>query len=130
MTVKKILVGLCAAIAVIAVVAVVLVNQWASTPYGKLDYKVAVILKMFEVTVGEMSFAEVSPSEVREFYDQRPRGKKLALQSVEDRSIPGPRGQIPIRIYTAEGTGKRPLIVYYHGGGWVVGNLETHDDVT
>jgi acetyl esterase len=48
---------------------------------------------------------------------------------VEDRSIPGPRGQVPIRIYTAEGTGKRPLIVFYHGGGWVVGNIETHDDV-
>ena len=49
---------------------------------------------------------------------------------MEDRSIPGPQGQIPIRIYTAEGTGKRPLIVFYHGGGWVVGNIETHDDVT
>ena len=108
----------------------VLVNRWANTPYGKLDYKVAILLKVFEATLGDGSFSEVSPAELRELYNQRPKREGVALQSVEDRSIPGPRGQIPIRIYTAEGTGKRPLIVFYHGGGWVVGNIETHDDVT
>lgn len=128
-TMKKILIGLCVAIALIALIAVVLINRWANTPYGKLDYKVAVLLKVLEATVGDGSFSEVSPAELRELYNQRPKREGVALQSVEDRSIPGPRGQIPIRIYTAEGTGKRPLIVYYHGGGWVVGNIETHDDV-
>ncbi len=129
-TMKKILIGLCVAIALIAVlIAVVLVNRWANTPYGKLDYKVAVLLKMFEATAGERSFSEVSPAELREWYNRRPKRRGVALQSVEDRSIPGPQGQIPIRIYTAEGTGNRPVIVYYHGGGWVVGNIETHDDV-
>ena len=126
---KKILVGLCVAVVLIALIAVVLVNRWANTPYGKLDYKVAVLLKVVEATVGDGSFSEVSPAELRELYNQRPKREGVALQSVEDRSIPGPRGQIPIRIYTAEGTGERPLIVYYHGGGWVVGNIETHDDV-
>jgi acetyl esterase len=127
--VKKILIGLCVAIALIAVISVVLVNRWASTPYGKLDHKVAVILKVLEATAGRMSFAEVSPAELREWYDTRPKRWGVALQGVEDRSIPGPQGQIPIRIYTAEGAGKRPVVVYYHGGGWVVGNIETHDNV-
>jgi len=128
--VKKILVGVCVAIALIALIAVVLVNRWANTPYGKLDYKVAVILKVLEATVGRTAFAEVSPAELRAWYDEMPKREGIALQSVEDRSIPGPQGQIPIRIYTAEGTGKRPVMVYYHGGGWVVGNIETHDIVT
>lgn len=127
---KKILVGVCVSIALIALIAVVLVNRWANTPYGKLDYKVAVILKLLEATVGRTSFAEVSPAELRAWYDEMPKREEIALQSVEDRSIPGPQGQIPIRIYTPVGTGKRPVVVYYHGGGWVVGNIETHDMVT
>jgi acetyl esterase len=46
---------------------------------------------------------------------------------VEDRLIPGPAGQIPVRIYTPQGRGPFPVLVYFHGGGWVIGNLETHD---
>ena len=46
---------------------------------------------------------------------------------VEDRNIPGPGGDIPIRFYTPEGTGPWPVLVFFHGGGWVVGNLETSD---
>nr|WP_281427635.1 alpha/beta hydrolase [Mesobacillus maritimus] len=44
---------------------------------------------------------------------------------VEDRRIPGPGGEIPVRIYTPEGEGPFPALVYYHGGGWVIGNLDT-----
>ena len=51
------------------------------------------------------------------------------LKSVADRNIPGPAGEIPIRIYTPEGSGLLPVTVFYHGGGWVVMNVETHDAV-
>lgn len=45
---------------------------------------------------------------------------------VEDRKVPGPAGEIPIRIYQpAEKS--NGILVYYHGGGWVIGNLESHD---
>jgi acetyl esterase len=47
---------------------------------------------------------------------------------VVDREIPGPLGLIPVRIYTPEGDGRFPLVVFYHGGGWVLGTLDTHDD--
>jgi acetyl esterase len=47
--------------------------------------------------------------------------------SVEERSIPGPAGNIPIRIYRPEGVSNPPLIMLYHGGGWVVGDLESED---
>ena len=44
-----------------------------------------------------------------------------------DRTISGAVGQIPARIYTPAGAGPFPLIVYYHGGGWVIGNKQVYD---
>lgn len=46
---------------------------------------------------------------------------------IEDRAIPGPAGQIPVRLYWPEGTGPFPVTVYMHGGGYVVGDLDTQD---
>jgi len=51
----------------------------------------------------------------------------VEVKSVENRSIPGPAGDLPVRIYTPEGDGPRPLIVYFHGGGFVFCSLDTHD---
>ena len=44
-----------------------------------------------------------------------------------NRTIPGAGGPIPIRIYTPEGQGPFPVVVYYHGGGWVIADLDTYD---
>ena len=45
-----------------------------------------------------------------------------------DRTIPGPGGPLPVRIYTpTAGTAPYPVIVYYHGGGWVIGSKEVYD---
>src|SRR3954463_8871673 len=49
------------------------------------------------------------------------------LESIEDRAIPGPAGDIPVRIYTPEGTGPFPVLVFYHGGSFVILNLDSHD---
>lgn len=51
------------------------------------------------------------------------------VSRVEDRQLPGPNGAIPVRTYTPAGTGPFPAVVYFHGGGWVLCNLETHDPV-
>jgi acetyl esterase len=56
------------------------------------------------------------------------RGEPTPIKQVEDREIPGPQGNIPVRIYTPEGAGPFPVLVYFHGGGWVICNLDTHDD--
>src|ERR1700685_1797708 len=56
-------------------------------------------------------------------------GPPIALDRVEDLSIPGPGGDIPIRLYATENGGLRPALVYFHGGGFVFGNLDTHDAV-
>lgn len=48
---------------------------------------------------------------------------------VEDRTIPGPAGEIPVRIYAPEADALLPALVYFHGGGFVIGNIESHDNV-
>ena len=46
---------------------------------------------------------------------------------VEDRQIPGPAGNIPIKVFTPQGENQMfPLLIYFHGGGWVIGSPETH----
>lgn len=47
-----------------------------------------------------------------------------------DDVAPGPQGDVPVRFYRPSGLSSRaPLIVYFHGGGWVVGGIESHDGV-
>jgi acetyl esterase len=49
------------------------------------------------------------------------------VAKVEDRAIPGLSGEIPVRVYTPEGAGPHPVTVFFHGGGWVIGSVVTHD---
>src|SRR5579859_3762104 len=56
-------------------------------------------------------------------------GEPDPVARAEDRTIPGPQGAIPLRIYTPEGTGPFPILVFLHGGGWVAGSIDTHDRV-
>lgn len=51
------------------------------------------------------------------------------VASVTDETVPGRDGEIPVRTYTPDGDAPFPLFVYYHGGGWILGNLDTHDAV-
>ena len=51
----------------------------------------------------------------------------VPLRGVVDQAIPGPGGPLPIRIYTPTGKAPFPIVVYFHGGGWVVGDLDTQD---
>jgi acetyl esterase len=55
------------------------------------------------------------------------KGEPEAVGTLSNRTIPGPGGDIPIRIYLPHGTGPFPVLTFFHGGGWVAGNLDTHD---
>jgi acetyl esterase len=54
-------------------------------------------------------------------------GEPEPIAAVEDRRIVTKAGPIPVRIYTPSGTGPFPVLMYFHGGGFVVGDLDTHD---
>lgn len=49
------------------------------------------------------------------------------VAGVEDRRVPGPAGTIPVRVYTPEGSGPFPVLVYVHGGGWVIASIQAYD---
>jgi acetyl esterase len=57
------------------------------------------------------------------------QGTPEPVASVEDRMVPGLGGDIPVRIYTPFGKGPFPVLVYFHGGGWVIGNIEASDSL-
>lgn len=56
-----------------------------------------------------------------------PPAADAVVAAVADAVIPGPGGDLPIRTYTPSGEGPFPVVVYLHGGGFVVGDLDTQD---
>jgi acetyl esterase len=72
----------------------------------------------------------MSPVEARRQMEDTAKSRKaepLSVARVENRTIPGPAGPIPVRLYWPEVAGTVPAIAYYHGGGHVIGSLDTHD---
>ena len=56
-------------------------------------------------------------------------GEPAPVHDVSAHTLPGPTGPIPLRVYRPSDQAGLPALVYYHGGGWVIGDLDTHDDV-
>lgn len=75
----------------------------------------------------------LAPVEARAFYRERrtfTQPDPPQVGSVRDLQAPGPAGPIPLRSYRPAGApadAVLPVLVYYHGGGWVIGDLDTHD---
>jgi acetyl esterase len=75
---------------------------------------------------------QLTPHDARAEYVRRTNRLKadVDIYRFEDRDIDGPGGRIPVRIYTPRAlavTEKLPVLVWYHGGGYVIGDLDTHD---
>jgi acetyl esterase len=54
---------------------------------------------------------------------------KHSVHDVADRTIPGPDGDIPVRVYRPSAATGLPVLVWFHGGGWVIGDLDSHDQL-
>jgi acetyl esterase len=78
--------------------------------------------------VYEMTPAEARQAQARDFTPFW-NADAPSVKHIFDRTIPGPLGPIPIRVYDPGTPPDAPGIVFIHGGGWVVGNLESHDGV-
>jgi acetyl esterase len=77
---------------------------------------------------GGPEMSELEPDAARQLYEaMRAPGPGEAVERVENFTIASAERQIPMRLYRPSGTGALPCLVYYHGGGWVIGSLETHD---
>lgn len=102
----------------------------SSTPYVREDVKA--FLDLIE-QAGGPPIDEVGIDEARAAYQamhdmaDRP-ARELAV--IRDLACPGPGGEIPLRLYDArEKRAAGPIIVFYHGGGFVIGDLDTHHNL-
>jgi acetyl esterase len=95
-----------------------------------VDPQVQVVLDSLEA-MGGPKLVDGTPQEARAAFAQMtaaigpPPGGAVV---VEDRVVPGSGVDVPVRIYRPENEGLLPVVVYFHGGGWVIGSVETHDD--
>jgi acetyl esterase len=87
------------------------------------------VLKIIAAS-GQQPIESMTPAAARAQMEETARSRKaepLPTARVEDRTIPGPAGPIPVRLYWPDAAGTLPAIAYYHGGGHVIGSLDTHD---
>ena len=76
-------------------------------------------------------FRDSSPAEARESMRSRTAalGPFEEVPAVADHRVPVTGGEITVRVYKPAGMGPHPVLVFYHGGGWVIGDLYTHDGI-
>lgn len=96
-----------------------------------VDPHLAGLLELIAQT-GQPPVHEGTPTQARAGFRQLALGARtpdtvLPVGSVEDMTLPGPGGDLGVRIYRPEADGPVPTVVLFHGGGWVVGDLDTHD---
>ncbi|MFN5454524.1 alpha/beta hydrolase [Bradyrhizobium sp.] len=101
----------------------------------QLDADAAAVYKAFQ-EAGRPAYETLTPQEARDYYlaarvVSNPEPPELA--DVKELSIPAPHGAIPARLYRPKtirhNGGLAPALVFFHGGGWVIGNLDSHDVV-
>ena len=94
-----------------------------------LDPDLKNLLQMME-QIGMPDISKVTPKEFRDFNDSASvalNHEEIPIAEVKDHDIPVDGGDIKARLYS--GFGSNALIIYFHGGGFVFGNLQTHDSV-
>jgi acetyl esterase len=72
---------------------------------------------------------QMTPAQAREVMRARSAGlgPSEPVAKVEDHRVPVAGGEIAVRTYTPSGAGPFPALVFFHGGGWVIGDIDTHD---
>lgn len=95
-----------------------------------LDPQVKKLLDLMEAADAP-PFESLPPEQARQAFLALNQNieKVEPVYNVQNQSIPGPDEDIPIRVYTPEGQGPFPALVFFHGGGWVIGNIDSHDNV-
>ena len=97
-----------------------------------LDPVLATVLDMMAAS-GSPSLASGSPEQARAGFRAMTIGMRTPeslapVGSIEDGTVPGPAGDVPVRTYRPSTSGPHPTVVFFHGGGFVIGDLDTHDD--
>jgi acetyl esterase len=95
-----------------------------------LDPQIEALLEQM-AAMERVDYSEVTPEGLRQVIKMiaAADGPPEAVDSVEEAKADGPAGAIPVRVYRPgrKGTAPLPVLVWYHGGGWVIGDLDTAD---
>lgn len=108
------------------------INSWRSTHHGKLDWRVAIYMKLASGAENSLGNANLSVSESRRILAARSAsvaGSPVKLASVKDMKAAVDGYEVPVRVYTPYGNAPLPALMFYHGGGWVQGGIATHDNL-
>lgn len=93
------------------------------------------LLLWYHRTFHKLDFKTITPQEFRSFSDDYKDtgnlldGPQIPVHEVQNRTIEGREGTIPIRIFRPSAAENLPVLVFFHGGGFVIGTLDTHDNV-
>jgi acetyl esterase len=97
---------------------------------GDMDESARRLLASFKAS-GRRPYEELSPLDAREQQRAGAFASQLdpqAVAAVQDLTAPGPAGAIPLRLYRpGNATPASPALIFFHGGGWVLGSIATHD---
>jgi acetyl esterase len=109
-------------------------KRQAPLPGGVLDAQTKLMRRAQEV-LGEAPLDQKTPAQARQdFKDTFTLLKKIGglfekVASIRDLTIPSPAGGLPARLYLPGTEKNYPMLVFFHGGGWVIGDLETGDNI-
>lgn len=106
-------------------------NLTTTTKYGKLSIIKAVTLKI-DSYFDPSSMSGKSVIQMRNLLNKgtmKLNAKSIPFLNIKNMNIVIASNKVPVRIYTPESGDKFPVIIYSHGGSWISGNLDTHDNV-
>ncbi|MBU2513573.1 alpha/beta hydrolase [bacterium] len=132
MTVRKVIFVLSSIIAGLIILGIVLVRDWRKTEYGTLDTNAAILLKFIEISNIDPFEDGKTPEQIREKSAKSGallKGSPTPIDQIRNTTFPGPAGPVPVRIYIPRQQSNLPVVIYYHGGGWMLGNLDSHDNI-
>lgn len=132
---KRILIWMLAISTILFLIGGLLVNNWMDTGHGRLNYKIAIALKFMNLSENRTTEKKIKHSIAESRKALEKRAKRYAsdpvlVRKISNLTIPGPAEKIPIRIYIPSQDKPLPVVLFYHGGGWVQGSLESHDHLT
>ena len=79
--------------------------------------------------LGAPALSELSAAEARRNYDAAPKPPPDPIARVEDHTVEGPGGPIPVRLYADSTEPGLGVVVFFHGGGWVLSGITGHDSI-
>ena len=96
-------------------------------PHGFVEFKTGLVLKFLPEVKGDVDMLELRQQYI-DLAADRIKKLKIKTDNVEEINIPTRHGEIRGKAFIQNGVSEKPLIVYFHGGGWCLGNVDTHTE--